>query len=114
MGGGRGGGERGRLGEEPGGRGTSQPWGGELRTRGRGKRWWTRGTGTGRRRRELRLLTPPPSPPLPQWLLKALGPQTATARKAGAIGSSAKVLEPACAGDQPVFSSPAHSHMTIM
>ena len=53
-------------------------------------------------------------PPLPQWLLKALGPQPATARKAGAIALSAQVLEQGCAGDQPVFSPPAHSHMTIM
>ena len=53
-------------------------------------------------------------PPLPQWLLKALGPQSATARKAGPIPWSAQVLEQGCAGEQPVFSSPPHSHMTIM
>ena len=45
-------------------------------------------------------------PPLPQWLLKALGPQSATARKAGPIPWSAQVLQEGCAGDQPVFSSP--------
>ena len=55
-----------------------------------------------------------PPPPVPQWLLKALGPQSATARKAGAIPWSAQVPEQGCAGDQPVFSSPAHSHMTVM
>ena len=53
-------------------------------------------------------------PPLPQWLLKALGPRSATARKVGAIPCSAQVLEQGCAGDQPVFSSPAHSHMKVM
>ena len=64
---------------------------------------------------ELRLLTSPMTPPpLPQWLLKAVGPQSATARKAGPIPWSAQVLEQGCAGDQPVFSSPAHSHMTVM
>ena len=57
---------------------------------------------------------PMPPPPLPHWLLKALGPQSATTRKAGAIPWLAQVLEQGCAGDQPVFSSPTHSHMTIM
>ena len=61
--------------------------------------------------------TPNHPPPLPQWLLKALGPQSATARKAGLIHWSAQVLEQGCAGDQPVFFSPPpppHSHMTVM
>ena len=53
-------------------------------------------------------------PPLPPWLLKALGPKSATARKAGPILRSAQVLEQECAGDQAVFSSPPHSHMTVM
>ena len=53
-------------------------------------------------------------PPLPQWLLKALGPQSAAPRKACAIPWSARVLERGCAGDQPVFSSPAYSHMTLV
>ena len=53
-------------------------------------------------------------PPLPQWLLKALGPQSTTAQKAGPIPWSAQVLEQGCAGDQPVFSCPPHSHMTVM
>ena len=52
--------------------------------------------------------------PLPQWLLNGPGPQSATTRKAGAIPWSAQVLEQGCAGDQPVFSSPPHSHMTVM
>ena len=43
-----------------------------------------------------------PPPPLPQWLLKALGPQSATARKAGPIPWLAQVLQEGCAGDQPV------------
>ena len=60
------------------------------------------------------VVDPPHPRPIPQWLLKALCPQTATARKAGAICWSAQVLEPGCAGDQLIFSSPAHSHMTIM
>ena len=47
-----------------------------------------------------------PHGPLPQWLLKALGPQSATARKAGPIPSSAPVLQEGCTGDQPVFSFP--------
>ena len=34
-----------------------------------------------------------PPPPFPQWLLNALGPQSATARTAGAIPWSAQVLE---------------------
>ena len=55
-----------------------------------------------------------PPTPLPQWLLKALDPRSATARKAGPFPWSAQVLEQWCAGDQPVFSSPSHSHMTIM
>ena len=85
-----------------GGGGRGQPGGGS-RMRGRGKWWWTRGTGTGK----FRLLTPPMTPPpLPQWLLKALGPQSATARKAGPIPWSAQVLQEGCAGDQPVFSFP--------
>ena len=67
------------------------------------------GTGTGM---ELRKLTPPITPPLPQWLLKALSPQP-TARKAGPIPWSAQVLEQGCAGDQPV-PPPPHSHMTVM
>ena len=62
------------------------------------------------------LLTPRHAPPplLPQWLLNAPGPQSATARKVGAIPWSAQVLEQGSAGDQPVFASTAHSHMTIM
>ena len=60
-------------------------------------------------------MTPPMHPPpLPQWLLKAVGPQFGAARKAGAIPWLAQVLELGCAGDQPVFPSPAHSHMTVM
>ena len=95
------------------GGGYMPAWGG-LRMRGRGKWWWTRGTGTGTGM-ELSLLTAPNHPPpLPQWLLKALGPQSATARKAGPIPWSAQVLEQGCAGDQLVFSSPPHSHMTVM
>ena len=57
-------------------------------------------------RRPGEALTQPNPTPLPQWLLKALGPQFATARKAGPIPWSAQVLEQGCAGDQPVFSSP--------
>ena len=61
------------------------------------------------------VVDPPQSPPpLPPWLLKALGPQSASARKAGPIPWSAQVLEEGCAGDQPVFFSPPHSHMTVM
>ena len=44
-------------------------------------------------------IDPPNHPPLPQWLLKALGPQSATARKAGPIPWSAQVLKQGCAGD---------------
>ena len=98
-----------------GGGGTGQPGGGGLRTRGRGKVVVDEGNGDGEEGERVEVVDPPPpSPPLPQWLFKASGPQTATARKAGAIGWSAQGLEPGCAGDQPVFSSPAHSHMTIM
>ena len=79
--------------------------GGGSRMRGRGKWWWTRGTGTGTGM-EFRLLTPRMTPPLPQWLLEALGPQSATARKAGPIPSSAQVLQEGCAGDQPVSPPP--------
>ena len=89
-------------------------WGG-VKGEGEGEVVVDEGNKDGAEGRKLRLLTPPPCPPpLPHWLLKALGPQSATARKAGAIGWSAQVLEPGCAGDQPVFSSPVHSHMTIM
>ena len=63
---------------------------------------------------EVQVVDPPMTPPLPQWLLKARGPQSATARKAGPIPWSAHVLQEGCAGDQPVFSSPPHSHMTVM
>ena len=65
---------------------------------------------------EVQVVDPPPMtpPPLPQWLLKAVGPQSATARKAGPILWSAQVLQEGCAGDQPFFSSPPHSHMTVM
>ena len=45
-------------------------------------------------------------PPLPQWLLKALGPRSATALKAGPIPWSAQVLQEGCAGDQPVCPPP--------
>ena len=95
------------------GGGRGQPGGGGSRMRGRGKWWCTRGTGTGTGMK-FRLLTPPMTPPLPQWLLKALGPQSATARKAGPIPWSTRVLQEWCAGNQPVFSSPPHSHMTVM
>ena len=62
----------------------------------------------------MRLLTPPMPPPPLQWLLKALAPRSATARKARAIPWSAQVLEHGCAGDQPVFSSLVYSHMAVM
>ena len=44
---------------------------------------------------EVQVVDPPmtPPPPLPEWLLKALGPQSATARKAGPIPWSAQVLQ---------------------
>ena len=59
-------------------------------------------------------IDPPNHPPhLPQWLLKALGPQSAPARKAGPIPWSPQVLEQECAGNQPV-PPPPHSHMTVM
>ena len=52
---------------------------------------------------EVQVVDPPNDPPpLPQWLLKALSPQSATARKAGPIPWSAQVLQEGCAGDQPV------------
>ena len=60
------------------------------------------------------VVDPPCTPPLPQCLLKALGPQSPTTRKAGAIPWLAQVLEQGCAGDQPVFYSPAHSNLTVM
>ena len=62
----------------------------------------------------VQVVDPPnqPPPPPPQWLLKALGPQSATARKAGPIPWSAQVLQEGCAGDQRV--PPPHSHMTVM
>ena len=53
-------------------------------------------------------------PPLPQWLLKALGHLSATARKAGPITWPAQVMGQGCAADQPVFSSTPHNHMTVM
>ena len=62
----------------------------------------------------VQVVDPPNDPPLPQWLPKALGPQSATARKAGPIPLSAQVLQEGCAGDQPVFSSSPHSHMTVV
>ena len=48
----------------------------------------------------------PHAPPTPQWLLKALDPIPQPPGR--------QVLGQGCAGDQPFFSSPAHSHMTIM
>ena len=63
--------------------------------------------GDGEEGEGVEVVDPPPLPIPPP-------PTTATARKAGAIGWSAYVLGPGCAGDQPVFSSLAHSHMTIM
>ena len=62
----------------------------------------------------VRVVDPPNDPPLPEWLLKTLVPQSATAQKAGPIPWSAQVLQEGCAGDQPVSSSPPHSHMTVM
>ena len=49
---------------------------------------------------------PPITPPLPQWLLKALGPQSTTARKAGPIPLLAEVLEQGCTGDETSFFLP--------
>ena len=51
---------------------------------------------------------PPPQPPppkltLPQWLLKALGPTSAAARKAPMVPWSAQALQEGCR-DQPLFS----------
>ena len=63
---------------------------------------------------EVQVVDPPNDPPLPQWLLKALGPLSATARKAGPIPWSAQVLQEGCAGDQPVSPRPPNSHMTVM
>ena len=53
-------------------------------------------------------------PPLPQWLPKAPGPQSATPRKAGPIPWSTHVLQEGCAGINPFFPPPPHSHMTVM
>ena len=64
---------------------------------------------------EVQVVDLPNDPPaLPQRPLKALGTQSATARKARPIPWSAQVLQEGCAGDQPLFSSPPHSHMTVM
>ena len=64
---------------------------------------------------ELRLLTPPNDPPpLPHWLLKALGPRFATARKEGAIPWSAQVLRQGARGINLFFPPPriaTYSHV---
>ena len=63
----------------------------------------------------VKVVDPPPcAPPLSPVAPQALGPQSASAPKAGAIPWLAQVLEQGCAGDQPVFSYPAHSHMIAM
>ena len=59
----------------------------------------------------------PPNPPqkitLPQWLLKALGPGSAAARKAEVIPWSAQAPQEGCALDQPLFAGSTHAHMTL-
>ena len=74
------------------------------------------GDGDGDGDREgVEVVDPPPcTPPPPLAPLASQSPQSATARKAGVIPWSAQVLEQGCAGDQPVFCSPAHSHMRVM
>ena len=54
--------------------------GGGSRMRGRGKWWWTRGTGTGK----FRLLTPPMTPPPPQVASQSPGPPICHRPKGGA------------------------------
>ena len=99
-------------GEEPGGGGgTGQPRGGGVKDEGEREVVVDEGNGDGEEGEGVEVVDPPPSPPLRGGSSKPWAPKTATARKAGAIGWSAKVLEPGCAGDEPVFSSPAHSHM---
>ena len=59
---------------------------------------------------------PPPQPPvlpLPEWLEKALGNDSAVCRKAAAAPWCAQVLEQGCGPDQPLFSDPSKSHYTL-
>ena len=57
-----------------------------------------------------RITPPPPSPVASQ----SPRPQVRHRPEAGPIPYSARVLEQGCAGDQPVFSSRPHSHMTVI
>ena len=86
---------------------TARPVGGGGGRRGGG--WgggggrWGRGGGQ----------PPPPQISLPQWLLEALGPTSAAARKAAMVTWSAHSLQEGCARDQPLFSGASHAHMTL-
>ena len=83
-------------------------WGGGGRRRGG---WGVGGGGGGHGGGQL-----PPTPPkltLPQWLLKALGPTSAAARKAALVPWSAQALQEGCGRYQPLFAGVSHAHMTL-
>ena len=71
---------------------------------------WRRGRGTWWR-------PTPPNPPskltLPKWLLKALGPTSAAARKATLVPWPEQALQEGCARDRPLFAGGSHAHMTL-
>ena len=56
---------------------------------------------------------PPPQLTLPQWLLKALGPSFAAARKATLVPWLAHALQQGCTRDQLLFSGASHAHITL-
>ena len=85
--------------------------GGGVTDEGKGEVVVEEGNGDGQEGEGVEVVDPTPCPsPLPQRLFNALGPQSATARKAGTIPRSAQVLEPGCTGDRRAggfFLSPA-------
>ena len=83
--------------------------------RGRGKWWWTRGTGMGK----FRLLTPPndPPPPSPSGFSKPWAPNLPPPERRGRSPGQPRCCRRGARGINPFPPPPpppAHSHMTVM
>ena len=99
-----------------GGGGYRPAWGGGVKEEGEGEVVVDEGNVDGEEGEGLEVVDTPMRPPSsPSGSSKPWAPSPLLPRrKAGAIPWSAQVLEQGFAGGQPVFSSPAHSHMTVM